>query len=347
MSYTHMKANQDIPDKRWELIAKSIYDENSSVTSEEQSAVIEELLPDTTERNQVLNMTKQVDEYFDLKKYSEESAWKKVERHIHNQQTTKKSGIKFLFLNPVFRIAAAIIVAALLTFSGYETFFKSGSSEMVEIRAASQVLKTVTLPDGTLVSLNSNTKLSYPQEFSGKTREVSFEGEAFFEVKPDKNKPFIIHAGQAQIKVLGTSFNVSAYPQTELVEVVVETGKVQVSEQTAKTAKTNELILTPGDKGTLVYSNHSLQKTTNQNPNYLAWKTRNLTFKATSLTEVVDELEKVYKVNIRLADQELGGLMLTAQFNDYSLDFILKVIENTFRIEVRNENGQYILQARS
>lgn len=346
MSYSHMKANQDIPDKKWELIAKSIYDENSSITSEEQSDAIEELLPDSSERNQLLDITRKVDVYFDLKKYSVESAWEKVERQIHKQQSTK-SGMRLLFLNPVFRVAAAIIVAALLTFSGYEAFFKSSVGEMVEITAASQVLKTVMLPDGTLVSLNSDTKLSYPQKFSGKTREVSFEGEAFFEVKPDKNKPFIIHAGQAQIKVLGTSFNVSAYPQTELVEVVVETGRVQVSEQTTQTAKTNELILTPGDKGTLVYSSHSLHKTANQNPNYLAWKTRILTFKATSLTEVIGELEKVYKVNIRLADQELGGLMLTAQFNDYSLDFILKVIENTFRIEVQNENGQYILKARS
>jgi ferric-dicitrate binding protein FerR (iron transport regulator) len=342
-----MKANQDISDKKWELIAKSIYDENSSVTSGEQSGAIEELMPDSSERNQLLNMTGKVDIYFDLKKYSEEKAWEKVERQIHGQQSSQKSGFRFLFLNPVFRIAAAIIVAALLTFSGYEAFYHSKGGEMVEILAASQVLKTVTLPDGTMVSLNSDTKLSYPQKFTGKTREVSFEGEAFFEVKPDKNKPFIIHAGQAQIKVLGTSFNVSAYPQTEQVEVVVETGRVQVSEQMTKTVKNNELILTPGDKGTLVYSSHSLHKTTNQNPNYLAWKTRILTFKATSLTEVIGELEKVYKVNIRMADQELGGLLLTAQFNDYSLDFILKVIENTFRIEVKNENGQYILKARS
>lgn len=347
MSYSHMKANQDIPDKKWELIAKSIYDEDSSITSEEQSGAIEELLPDSSERSQLLNMTEKIDLYFDLKKYSEESAWTKVERQIHKRPSTQKYGIKSLFLNPVFRVAAAIIVAALLTFSGYESFFKSKGGALVEITSASQILKTVTLPDGTLVSLNSDTRLSYPQTFSGKTREVSFEGEAFFEVKPDKNKPFIIHAGQAQIKVLGTSFNVSAYPQTEQVEVVVETGRVQVSEQMTKTAKTNELILTPGDKGTLVYSSHTLHKTTNQNPNYLAWKTRILTFKATSLAEVIGELEKVYKVNIRLADQELGGLMLTAQFNDYSLDFILKVIENTFLIEVKNENGQYILKARS
>jgi ferric-dicitrate binding protein FerR (iron transport regulator) len=106
------------------------------------------------------------------------------------------------------------------------------------------------------------------------------------------------------------------------------------------------MILTPGEKGTLVYSNHLLLKTTNENQNYLAWKTRILTFKASSLSEVIGELQKVYRVDISLAEPKLGDLLLTAQFNDYSLDFILKIIENTFQIEVKNENGQYILTER-
>jgi ferric-dicitrate binding protein FerR (iron transport regulator) len=203
------------------------------------------------------------------------------------------------------------------------------------------------LPDGTLVSLNSDTQLKYPKRFGKETREVTIEGEAFFEVKPNKNKPFIIHAGNAQIKVLGTSFNVSAYPRARLVEVIVETGKVQVSNKLTVTEQTNELILDPGDKGTLVYSSNALLKTTNQDPNFMAWKTNNLIFRATSLNEVLRNLEKVYKVNIRLADPKLNGLLLTAQFNDYPLDFILKVIETTFQMETQKIDGQYILKAKS
>jgi ferric-dicitrate binding protein FerR (iron transport regulator) len=218
---------------------------------------------------------------------------------------------------------------------------------MLQVVATDKVLNTVALPDGTFVSLNSDTKISYPKKFSGKTREVSIEGEAFFEVKPDKNKPFIIHAGKAQIRVLGTSFSVSAYPATKQVEVIVQTGKVQVVNKTSEKQQTDELILTPGDKGTLVYASNTMQKTTNQDPNFIAWKTRNLTFKATSLHEVIENLEKVYKVNISLADPKLNELLLTAQFNDYSLDFILKVIENTFPIEVQEIDGQYVLKARS
>jgi len=347
MSYTRMKTNQNIADKDWELLAKSIYDKNSDYATDKTEPVAKELVLDVNEREQLNQMATQVDLYFNLKKYPADQAWNKVESRIHNQAPTSTIFRK-LIANPIFRIAAAIIFAALLLVSGYETIYRPAAThKLLEISATDQVLKTFTLPDGTLVSLNTNTKLQFPKRFGRKTREVAIEGEAFFEVKPNKNKPFIIHAGKAQIKVLGTSFNVSAYPETKSVEVIVETGKVQVVNKTTETILTNELILTPGDKGTLVYSSNSLLKTTNQDPNFLAWKTHNLIFKATSLAEVIGNLEEVYKVNIRLADSKLNGLLLTAQFNDYSLDFILKVIETTFQIEAQKVNGQYILKARS
>jgi len=100
-------------------------------------------------------------------------------------------------------------------------------------------------------------------------------------------------------------------------------------------------------KGTLVYSSNTLNKTTNGDPNFIAWKTHNLSFKATSLKEVIENLQNVYKVTIRLDDPKLNGLLLTARFNNYSLDFILKVIETTFKIEVHEVDGQYILTSNS
>jgi len=97
----------------------------------------------------------------------------------------------------------------------------------------------------------------------------------------------------------------------------------------------------------LAYASNTLLKTINQDPNFLAWKTRNLIFKATSLSEVIGNLEKVYKVNIRLADPKLNKRLLTVQFNNDPLDFVLKVIETTLKIEVQEVNGQYIMKARS
>ena len=348
MSFSYMKTNQHIEDKNWELLAKSIYDENPEKATEQKKAVVEEEFLSNEDREQALKIAKQVDLYFDLKKYPAEIAWEKVEPRIHNQISSDRTKIRMLISNPIFRIAAAVLVSVALLVSGYVVFYNSSASvKMLEITAADHVLNTFTLPDGTLVSLNNDTKVFYPQKFGNKTREVTIEGEAFFEVKPNKDKPFIIRAGKAQIKVLGTSFSVSAYPETKLVEVIVQTGRVQVKNQTTETLQTNELILTPGDKGTLVYASNTLLKTTNQDPNFLAWKTHNLIFKATSLHEVISNLEKVYKVNIRLADPKLNELLLTAQFNNYPLDFILKVIENTFKIEVQEANGQFILKARS
>jgi len=331
-----VKAKQNIEDQDWEKLAKSIYDENQSYIAE------------TNEKTQILEIAQKVDLTFELKKYPADQAWEKVYSRIHKQSAPKESKLRYLISNPLFRIAAAVLLAALLTVSGYEVYYNFVSSKkMMEVSATNQILKTFALPDGTLVSLNTDTKIKYPQTFTGNIREITIEGEAFFEVVPNKDKPFIIHAGNAQIKVLGTSFNVNAYPSAKSVEVVVETGKVQVLNKTSVANETDELILTPGETGTLVYSSNSLLKSTNLNPNFLAWKTRNLIFKATSLAEVIENLEKVYNVNIHLADPKLNELLLTAQFNDYSLDFILKVIETTFQIEVNQVNGQYILKARS
>ena len=339
-----MKAKHHIEDQDWELIAKSIYDQRTETSAEEQS-VSEILLPDEKEREQILEVSRQVNLYFDQKKYQANHAWEKIESRIHQNSWQKRTFIYKVISNPIYRVAAAILFAALLLVSGYEFFSNySASSKLLEVSATHQVINKFALPDGTLVSMNSDTKLTYPKYFGSKTREVNLSGEAFFEVKPNKEKPFIIQAGHAQIKVLGTSFNVNAYPATNSVEVIVETGKVQFLNKTTKTKETDELILSPGDKGTLAYSSNALLKTTNADPNFLAWETRILIFKATSLDEVIVNLEKV---NIRLADTRLNKLLLTAQFNDYSLDFILKVIETTFQIETQKVDGQYILKLRS
>jgi transmembrane sensor len=343
-----MKPNHNIEDEKWALLAMSIYDDDMQLTAKEKNKIAEELLSEQKEKEDILRMVEKVDLYFDLKKYPAEKALKKVQNKIKKNSESNLTRFRKLFSYPLMRVAAALLVAALLSVAGYEMVSnRAASVKILEISSADQVVKSFQLPDGTLVSLNSNTQLKYPKRFGKDTREVTIEGEAFFEVKPNKNKPFIIHAGNAQIKVLGTSFNVSAYPRARLVEVIVETGKVQVSNKLTVTEQTNELILDPGDKGTLVYSSNALLKTTNQDPNFMAWKTNNLIFRATSLNEVIRNLEKVYKVNIRLADPKLNGLLLTAHFNDYPLDFILKVIETTFQMETKKNNGHYILKAKS
>lgn len=348
MSLRHMKENHNIEDEKWAQLAKSIYEPEQLPTGEEFTSVEIELPVDAKEEEQLLLMAKKVDLYFQLKKYPAEPAFEKVQQQIRHNAQRKSTRVRKLIANPLMRIAAAILVTALLSVAGYDIVSNWGASrQMVELSASNQAVRTYTLPDGTIVSLNSNTLLRYPKEFGENTREVTIEGEAFFDVSPNKEKPFIIHAGNAQIKVLGTSFNVSAYPNETMMEVIVKTGRVQVLNNPTIAKQSDELILHPGDRGTLMYSSNALQKTINQDPNFLAWKTHDLIFRATSLGEVISNLEDVYKVTIRLEDPTLNGLLLTAHFNNYSLDFILEVIETTFMMETQRMNGQYILKLKS
>src|SRR5665811_822673 len=175
-------------------------------------------------------------------------------------------------------------------------------------------------------------------------REVVIEGEAFFNVKPNPEKPFIIDAGNAQVKVLGTSFNVCAYPKSETVEVIVATGKVQVTNKNQNVSEEDnrEVFLLPGEKGTLFSQQNILEKTENNNPNYIAWKTHDLIFDEVPLQDVIECLEKVYHVDIQVTDPEINDLLLKAHFDKKPIDFVLNVVRLTFNLELSGENEQSV-----
>jgi len=233
---------------------------------------------------------------------------------------------------------------------GYYFGFKNQAPNVFNqiISAENQVLNEFVLPDGSVVALNSNSQLQFPKKFRGNTREVTIIGEAFFDVKPNPEKPFVINAGKAQVKVLGTSFNVSAYPETETVEVVVKTGKVQVVNNLGESLNNeSEVFLSPGEKSILFNESNILQKTENLDPNYLAWKTHDLIFNEVPLIEVVQCLEKVYHVQIQLSEPELSDLLLEAHFDKKPIDFILNVVRLTFDLNLLEENKQFTLSRRT
>jgi ferric-dicitrate binding protein FerR (iron transport regulator) len=343
-----MKANQHINDEQWARLAKALYDPDPQSTEQDLPAGQGESALPANEQQELERLANKVDLYLELKKYAPAPAWEKVQGKLHRQSAPRTTLVRRLMVHPLMRVAAVLMVTGLLSLAGYHLYSNWGArSELVELVASTEAVRTYTLPDGTLVSLNSNTHLTYPEQFGETTREVTIEGEAFFEVKPDRERPFIIRAGEAQVKVLGTSFNVRAYPEAGLMEVIVKTGKVQVVSRQTAAKEHRELILNPGDKGTLVRESNALLKSINADPNFIAWKTRDLVFRAASLDEVITNLEKVYKVSIRLENPELGRLLLTAHFNNYSLDFILEVIETTFGMQTQRIDGQYVLKAKS
>jgi ferric-dicitrate binding protein FerR (iron transport regulator) len=190
-------------------------------------------------------------------------------------------------------------------------------------------VKSATLPDGTVIALNKNSVITYPDKFGRKKRKVLLKGEAFFQVKRDEKKPFIIEAENVEIEVLGTSFNVDARPDKQFVEVIVNTGKVALRSEKGK-----EIVLLKGERGVFSKETGELVKEANKSRNYLAWKTKKLIFEDDCLADVVKDISEAYDINIELASPALKDCRLTAIYDDLSLDAILNILKETFDLSV-------------
>lgn len=182
------------------------------------------------------------------------------------------------------------IVAAGIT---YELLSRPTSDTLpLIVSAESGERAKVQLPDGTQVNINSASQISYPQNFGSKERVIELDGEAYFEVTPDKERPFIVKAAGLEITVLGTSFDISAYKDDPDVSVVLLTGKVDV------TSTQGRCVMQPDEK--LVYNKQTGLMTVGKvySKEYVEWTNGNLRFENESLEDIVKILSRVYNVKI-------------------------------------------------
>jgi ferric-dicitrate binding protein FerR (iron transport regulator) len=207
------------------------------------------------------------------------------------------------------------------------------------------------LPDGTIGWLNSGSKLTYSLPFS-KNRKVAVEGEAWFDVIHNEKQPFEISAGKSMIKVLGTSFNVSAYPEEKYVEVVLQNGKVEFSDQSLA----ERVTLKPSER--LVLKDSKLELNSVDPSKYKGWTEGKLIFRGDDMAEVARRIERWYDVKVEIADKDLLQFSFRATFVDDSLEDVLKLLSMTSPIEckvlprMQLQDGTYgkekiILQKRS
>lgn len=260
-------------------------------------------------------------------------AWEKLNARIQEEKMPEMS---FLFNSRNFiGIAASIIVLLGVGFGLFKSL--QNDLEMKSLKTAFNQSR-VELADGTIVHLNGNSSLVYPVEFSGETRSVKLVGEAYFDVKPDKQHPFIIETENARIQVLGTSFNVKALDSQDDVEVLVTSGKVSLQDIQNPS---QELILEKGDFASL--TNNELQNRPISDENYLAWQTKLLNFNNTPLREVIQTLNRAYAVQIDLAEETLGELHLTSKYDQLSVDALLDAMCLTFSLDKKVEGKHIIL----
>lgn len=200
----------------------------------------------------------------------------------------------------------------------------------------------VTLPDGSTVKMNASTRIDYPERFSADIRKVKLSGEAFFQVTRDTLRPFIIETENASVEVLGTSFNVSAYPVSGLVEVNVKTGKVKLTQRTGGKSDQKTAILPAGERGWLKVNSGEMGHYEVLSPNYSAWITKEINFQRTSLAQAFSVLENTYHVTIKMDNAEIGKILYTANFANLKLDYIIEVIARTHKLKVKRAGDEII-----
>lgn len=253
-----------------------------------------------------------------------------------------KKDIRRIWFKRASTIAASILIPVLIISTVY--FYK----EMDHYKQIPNIVSVnkgqragITLPDGTIVHLNSESKLTYTPDFNGKLREVVLEGEAFFEVTPNKEKPFIVKTSVFDVEVLGTSFNVSVYNDENIVETALMEGKVKL---TMQGCPSKPVYLTPSQK--FIYSRSDRQDTISimEGDTELAWKQGILAFSAEPLEEVFRKIERWYGVTMHYDKESLVNDNFTGQFKMISIQEMMNILRMHYNLKFKIENNDiYII----
>lgn len=238
---------------------------------------------------------------------------------------TKTRAGKTIRLFPwIARVAAAVILILGFTFIFYQ--YKNTSSDNLNLQAMVRTdhsgQKMIELPDGSKVWLNRNSELLYPETFKGDSRTIYLKGEAFFDVIPNKGKPFIVHSGISKTTVLGTSFNLRAYSLEDDIRLTVVTGKVAFTLADDKEG----VIVTPGNMAMLTNKSKSIEHLQNTDINFLSWKTRHLRFDDSSIADLLKPLERHYGIMITVKDPETLSCRFTGDFQETNIENAIKII---------------------
>jgi ferric-dicitrate binding protein FerR (iron transport regulator) len=238
---------------------------------------------------------------------------------------TRKKKIQFIYPIQAERILRfAALVVGLLTTS-YLTFKVLWPSPLREVHVAHGKQETLTLPDETRVTLDSGSYFRFPRSFQDKERTVILNGEAYFEVKEDQTKQFVIHADKAIITVLGTRFNIRAWRQNNKVIVAVADGKVSLRSDGVSEEAT-EVIIKKGQMSQLGEDDKpTLPESTNIDE-HLAWLQQKMVFHSTPLREVLDQLERWYDLEFILADTLYAENRVTVFIERKPIDEILDML---------------------
>jgi ferric-dicitrate binding protein FerR (iron transport regulator) len=270
-----------------------------------------------------------------------EEAYNRFLSRITEKEQVNRGNKRKLFVWNTFRRYAAVIAFAVTLSSAlfFLTKRETTENQTITVEAPNGRRVSLTLSDGTKVWLNSQSVLTYPTSFSTGSREVNLSGEGFFEVASDAQSPFIVHSSLLNVKVLGTKFDLKAYPEETSLVTLAE-GKVEVatSDETQRVILTPDLQVTCSKKnglGVPVKVNAELTR---------LWVNGDLCFVNQPLSKIAADLERWFDVRIRISDPNLATDSFTCRFEgSVTLEQILSFLKETKQLNYSIKEKEIVI----
>lgn len=264
-----------------------------------------------------------------------EAVYRKVWQKIEGGKGVAPEPSPFWKYMAVAASLALLVVSSLFFFGG-----KGGSVDYIDIVATAGSNTHIVLPDSSSVWLNSNARIRYPMKFTSGRREVELSGEAFFDVRGDKAKPFTIQMDGMRVKVMGTSFNIHSEEGKDIIEVTLVSGSVGLFAGGNNGAAADRL-LQPGQQALYSRSGHTFDVRRVRSEMYSCWVTGQFFFENNSLQEIMSSLERAFNTRIFIEGEALKDTRLTAQFiHKETLDEILSILQTPAKYKYKKEDGR-------
>lgn len=332
----------------WPVIVR--YLDNS--VDESDISELENWLDESNENRRILHSIDRIWKASDEKSHdflinelNLEKDWDRIACHISSSnpeekrariQHFRKLRTRQQFFSNILKVAALVLVAftSVIITLQYAPQAEETVAEPVfnEIATRAAERASIELGDGSKVLLNAASRLIMPETFSSNRRDVELIGQAFFDVKPDQNRPFFIHLDQAVVEVVGTSFDVRSYSEDEKLFVAVREGTVKLSNADSNNDK---LTINEGYKGIVSRTNGRLELELIEDPDlHFGWMDGRLVFQNAPLSEVFTHLERWYDIEVEynLDDEELMKQKFTADLKTRSVREVLEVIKMSMGI---------------
>lgn len=232
---------------------------------------------------------------------------------------------------------AAVLIPLFVVAGGY-LYYNSTKDNLIEITVAYGEEKHIFLSDSSEIWINAGTTIKYPKEFKGEQRTIYLDGEAYFSVKRDISKPFIVETNSLSVKVLGTRFNVKAYTDDKKVVATLTSGKVEVS------TDKNSYILKPNEQ--LIFNTNTLTTTINEIPpnETDAWLSGQLIFTDASFDDILQTLERHFNISITNSTTIASTKLYTVKFlKKESIEDMLSILADIVNFEYQKEGDQIVI----